>query len=267
MAELTAETPLTPDAPASSNSRSWLGSWKLWLLVLLAIALTLFVTVAIPLLRIRAQWQIANAIRSKSLQIGSSPVLPDWYEELRSALYDWKWAALPSLETPSDVLVEYCTISAETFNQLSKLRLERFEASNIQFDGNDMERFAIASPELRVLGLYESEPVPLEVQARLSAHKPQLRIRETGTAFPGIHVWPTPYGLQTREESPAFPELPIYAFLTEMEGQPIESYHQIKDRVAQLQPGEQLRFTVKDQPGTAGREVIYTAPGPGKLLP
>nr|ADY58854.1 hypothetical protein Plabr_1241 [Rubinisphaera brasiliensis DSM 5305] len=236
------------------ESRGWMRSWKVWLIVL-TILILLFV-VGGPVLWLKWQWQIARSLESEHISFQGVRVLSrdlalrvhEWEEE-----YNYK---LPIPKGPRAVECKSCTITSEMFEQLSKLSITWFKGTNIHFEPHDLTRFVEQSPELGLLYLIESDPVPHElIQEHVKDFSPHMIMSEA-TAFPGIKLVQWNDGLLVRSRSTTFSGLKLGDRLTRMNGESLRTPHQIREHLATLEAGDQLRFTVINSQKLE-REEIY----------
>lgn len=254
MLETTAEV-----EAALSEERKWFHSWKLWLLTIIVVFL--ITAVCLPIYRFRRQSQIVRSLESEQVQFESSFFFPRKVSDAISAwndASDWK---LPNPTAPDGVVCQSHHVSRETFERLASLNLSVFYGDAIEFAEEDLEYFLARSSNLQFVFLWDSDELSQACLARIHRDHPELQLQAHGQAFPGVYLANEPGGVTFYIGKSDFSLFSGGELLTEMNGEPLMTYHQVKRAVEALKPGEQLRFTVKDHAGVV-REEIYTAPAP-----
>lgn len=254
MKETTAEV-----EAALSEERKWFRSWKLWLLTIIVVFL--ITAVCLPIYRFRRQSQIVRSLESEQVQFESSFFFPGKVSDAISAwneVSDWK---LPNPTAPDGVVCQSHRVSRETFARLASLKLELFYGDAIEFAEEDLEYFLARSSHLRYVILWDSDELSHACLARIHRDHPELELQAHGQPFPGALLANEPGGVSFHIGKSDVSLWSSDELLTEMNGEPLTTYHQVKRAVETLKPGEQLRFTVKGTDGVVRKE-IYTAPAP-----
>jgi len=242
--------------------------WQRWLVVMLLLGL--IPVIVIPLWQVHQLWRIADELSSPQVQFFHRVAEP---RKLYELFNDRLGVELSIMQVPGAVYCRAIPVGAGMFDKLCYLNLEHFLAERIVFNPSGLEKFVKFSPRLRVIRLHESQEITPKFQSKLESIRPGLVIIQNGLITPMLPVEAHPDGLQIRpvgspfsgfkRRTPgmSFAEVHEDEILTELEGKPIGTYHEVRRAISTLKPGESLRFTVRVRTGVE-REEVFRKPEP-----
>ncbi|WP_013627585.1 hypothetical protein [Rubinisphaera brasiliensis] len=215
--------------------------------------------IAMPLQQAAHERAVADGMGSSRMliyrQVDDSPVL-----SLLAELSQLAGQGIPRwCETPRDVQVFDVRINRDQWTRLAQLDIRRFRADAAEFDAEDLAAFVDGSRHLRSVELTECSEIPDVMLDRLRKDCPALDFQIRGEALPQLATVSTPAGLRIETTSSDLPNFFGARYLVALDGQPLQTYHQVKRKVGAMKPGESVRLTVRDVAGVE-REEVFTVP-------
>jgi len=256
---------------AGGKRRPWVV--RHWLLTFLGLILVAgILTGTVMLLQIQEQQRIAAdlAVDSQIYFMDYGPKKPAWVTDLIEWYdgppspskgygrfgdrFDW-----PKIPRHCGILARH--VDTATFDTLAELELFELEICRSTFSPEDLQSFIERSPTLINVALLHCDEFPAKIAAEIRKARPEMTFRESGegghffinltNVFGGVRfdrLWPNT-SFEQRE------------ILTAIDGQPLQTYHQVKRKVGGMKPGESVRFTVRGAAGVE-REEVFTVPEP-----
>ncbi|MBB01060.1 MAG: hypothetical protein CMJ47_00275 [Planctomyces sp.] len=238
------------------GKRSWLRSWKVWLVSVLL--LVIVPACLVPLIRLQRQQAAVAELKKQGVTFSYEPAIRP---TAREYLDDWG-IRFGLLEIPNVARISSASCDAQMFEQLGKLPLIfLYMRDQMGFQPDDLRRLIEQSPSMESIRLCNCRQLPTLMVNEIQRDRPTLEIEQYGLCLTDFVLFNTPSGLQVAGRAPWADSIWASDVVLAMDGQPLDSYHEVKRAIEGLAPGEQLRFTVVGQNGKK-REEIYTAPQP-----
>lgn len=254
---------------AGEKRRLWVV--RHWLLSLFGlIVITGMVISTVMLLQIQEQQRIAAdlAVDSQIYFMDYGPKKPAWVTELIEWYdgppspskgygrfgdrFDW-----PKIPRHCGILARH--VDTATFDALAELELFELEICRSTFSPEDLQSFIERSPTLINVALLHCDEFPAKIAAEIRKARPEMTFRESGEGgFFFTHLTNVCGGARFDRLwlNRSFQRGEV---LTAIEGQPLQTYHQVKRKVGAMKPGESVRFKVRDVAGVE-REEVFTVP-------
>lgn len=255
---------------AGEKRRPWVV--RHWLLSLFGlIVITGMVISTVMLLQIQEQQRIAAdlTVDSQIYFMDYGPKKPAWVTDLIEWYdgppspskgygrfgdrFDW-----PKIPRHCGILARH--VDTATFDALAELELFELEICRSTFSPEDLQSFIERSPTLINVALLHCDEFPAKIAAEIRKARPEMTFRESGE---GGHRWfaltNVPDGVKFDLNWKDYTDIRQGEILTAMNGQPLQTYHQVKRKVGAMKPGESVRFKVRDVAGVE-REEVFTVP-------
>lgn len=169
---------------------------------------------------------------------------------------------IPWASRPTHAAVTAHHLDREMFSKLLPLRLDGIVAEECTFDPADLKAYIDATlpvPRYGHLDLKDCSEVPAAMVKQIEKDHPQLALQQRGAAFADVLLINKPGGVEVKYPGSGFPDLRKGDRLLTLNGQPVQTYHEVKRAGKSLSSGESVELKVFGSDGFP-RDLIYTAP-------